>query len=224
MLIDVQTVIFDLDGTLLNRRSSFTQFVRGQWERFNHVLQPVDREQYAQALIENDRDGYAPRRELFPRTLARFQLPLDLADALLQDYRASFPGACVLFPDAESTLTSLRAAGFRLGLITNGSARMQTGKLTSLGLAPTLDTVLISDAEGVSKPHPEIFRRALERLDTAAQHAVFVGDHPEVDVSGARRAGLKSVWRRDRAGAPPVDADATIDKLSDLLDLLGVAQ
>jgi len=220
-LVGLQAVIFDLDGTLLDRRLSFERFVRDQWKRFSRALQSVDQAEYVQTVIKLDRDGYAPRKELFAGTIARFELPSELADTLLRDYRAGFPGACVLFPDAAQTLSCLRAAGLRLGLITNGSVRMQSSKLTCLALAPAFDTVLISDAEGVSKPDPEIFRRALERLTTKPEHAVFVGDHPEVDVSGARQAGMKAVWRRDRTLSQTVQADAIVEELGDLLPLLG---
>jgi putative hydrolase of the HAD superfamily len=222
MLANIEAVVFDLDGTILDRRTSFERFVRGQWERYAHVLQPVGQAQYVQTLIAFDRDGYAPRKELFAGMLARFGLPSELNDALLRDYRAGFPSACSLFPDAAHTLSSLRAGGFKLGLITNGSVRMQGRKLECLALEPAFDTVLISDAEGVSKPDPEIFRRALERLDTMADHAVFVGDHPEVDVSGARGAGMKSIWRRDPTRSRTVEADAIIEELSDLLQVLGL--
>ena len=60
MFADIQAVVFDLDGTLLDRRRSFERFVRDQWQRFAHFLKAVDREQYIQTLIEVDRDGYAP--------------------------------------------------------------------------------------------------------------------------------------------------------------------
>ena len=172
--------------------------MRDQWKRFCRELQSVDEAEYVRTLIELDRDGYAPRNELFAGTLARVGLPSELAETLLRDYRAGFPNACVLFPDAAATLSALRAAGLKLGLITNGSVRMQSAKLTCLALAPAFDTILISEAEGVSKPDPEIFRRALARLRTGPEHAVFVGDHTEVDVCGARGAGMKAVWRRDR--------------------------
>lgn len=220
MLSDVRAVVFDLDGTLLDRRRSFERFVREQWERFGSVLKSVDREQYVQSLIERDRDGYAPRDELFTGIIAQFELPSDLAPTLLKDYRAGFPSACLLFPDATNTLSALRAAGRKLGLITNGSVRMQSAKLASLALSPLFDTILISDAEGVSKPQPEIFERALKRLDVHAAHAIFVGDHPEVDVAGARGADMRAVWRRDPAVSRVVEADAVIDALADLLPLL----
>jgi putative hydrolase of the HAD superfamily len=127
-------VVFDLDGTLLDRRRSFERFVRDQWERFAHFLQPVEQDQYAQILIERDRDGYAPRKELFSGMIAQFELPSSLAKTLLSDYRTVFPSACLLFTDAARTLASLRSAGLKLGLITNGSVRMQSRKLECLAL------------------------------------------------------------------------------------------
>ena len=221
-LTALQAVVFDLDGTLLDRRSSFERFVRDQWTRFSDALQPIDQAEYVRTTIELDGDGYKPRKELFAGALARFGLPPEFGETLLRDYRAGFPRACVLFPDALHTLGSLRAAGLALGLITNGSVRMQSGKLECLALAPSFDAVLISDLEGVAKPDPEIFRRALERLGTTPEHAIFVGDHPDVDVAGARRAGMKAVWRRDPALSRPVEADAVIEAVGDLLPLLGV--
>jgi putative hydrolase of the HAD superfamily len=222
MLADVHAVVFDLDGTLLDRRLSFERFVRDQWSRYSRVLQSVDQAQYVQSAVEHDRDGYAPRKDLFTGTLSRFNLPIDLAETLLEDYRARFPSACLLFADAAPTLLSLREAGLKLGLITNGSVRMQSAKLTCVALASTFDTVLISEAEDISKPDPEIFRRALERLSTKPDHAVFIGDHPVVDVSGARSAGMKAVWRRNGTLPQEVEADSVIDTASDLLALLGV--
>jgi putative hydrolase of the HAD superfamily len=224
MLADVQAVAFDLDGTLLDRRRSFERFVHDQWQRFAHVLKAVEREQYVQTLIEVDCDGYAPRDELFTGIVAQFELPSALAETLLNDYRAAFPSACLLFPDAAPTLFALRASGRKLGLITNGSVRMQSAKLACLALSPMFDTILISDAEGITKPKHQIFHLALERLNVNPAHAVFVGDHPEVDVAGARAAGMRAIWRRDPDVPRVVEADAVIEELGDLLPLLGLEQ
>jgi putative hydrolase of the HAD superfamily len=224
MLADIQAVVFDLDDTLLDRRRSFERFVREQWKRLAGFLHTVDEQQYVQTLIELDHDGYAPRKQLFTGMIARFELPSGLAETLLNDYRAGFPSACLLFPDAALTLSSLRASGLKLGLITNGSVRMQRRKLECLTLSPMFDTILISDAEGISKPDCQIFRRALERLNTNAARAVFVGDHPDVDVAGARAAGMQAIWRRDPSVSRMVEADAVIEELGDLLTLLGPAR
>jgi putative hydrolase of the HAD superfamily len=92
-----------------------------------------------------------------------------------------------------------------------------------LELAPLFDTILISDAEGISKPDRQIFDRALERLNVTAAQAVFVGDHPAVDIAGARGAGMRAIWKRDANVAEAVEADAVIDELAELLTLLRIA-
>ena len=161
---EIHAVLFDLDGTLLDRRRSFELFVRKQRERFVSSLGAIHSDRYVQTLVRLDRDGYGPREELFTGLVSEFDLPPPLATDLLVDYRAGFPSACVLFPDVAHTLSALRSAGLRLGLITNGSVSMQSRKLECLSLSSSFDTILISAAEGISKPDPEIFRRALERL------------------------------------------------------------
>lgn len=216
----LQAVLFDLDDTLLDRRGSFEQFVRDQWTRFCPTVQAIDQEQYVRTLIELDRDGYGPRQGLFGGLTARFGLQSDVADSLLTDYRSRFPRACRLFPDAMPTLASIRAAGLKLGLITNGSFRMQSRKLECVALTAAFDTVLISDAEGISKPDVRIFLRALERLEVEPAAAAFVGDNPEVDIAGARAAGMQTTWRRDPDRSGAVEADAVIDQLGDLVNVL----
>ena len=218
----IDAVVFDLDGTLLDRRGSFERFVRDQRHRFADALQAVQPHDYVAALIRLDRDGYGPRAELYTGVVAQFDLVPDLADCLLTDYRAGFPSACALFPDVVGTLAALRASGLKLGLITNGSVRMQSRKLECLSLFSAFDTVLISEAEGIHKPAPEIFARALERLRADPARSIYVGDHPAIDIAGARAAGMGAVWRRDAAFTGPVEADAIIEEVGDLLALLGL--
>jgi putative hydrolase of the HAD superfamily len=81
---------------------------------------------------------------------------------------------------------------------------------------------LLDDAEGIHKPDRQILHRALARLNANPAPAVFVGDHPEVDVAGARAADMQAVWRRDPRVSRMVEADAVIEELGDLVSLLGL--
>lgn len=95
----------------------------------------------------------------------------------------------VPYPDAADSLRTLREAGLATAVISNADGRVRD-LLRDAGLLPHLDYVMDSHEEGVEKPDPAIFERALARSATTAAHAVYVGDIYEVDVVGARAAGL----------------------------------
>ena len=114
----------------------------------------------------------------------------------------------------------MRKRGLKLGVITNGSVERQGAKLTTLGLDGVFDTVLISQREGLQKPDPLIFLRAVEQCGVTPEEAMFVGDHPEMDVAGASRAGLVPVWKRVPYWEMSTDGAIAIDRLSEVLPLL----
>ncbi len=66
-------------------------------------------------------------------------------------------------------------------------------------------------------PEPEIFQCALRALNVRAGQTVFVGDHPEADVHGAKAVGMKAVWMQDEYWPEPEDA-----VIAQLWDLPGV--
>ena len=89
-------------------------------------------------------------------------------------------------------LARARAAGLRLGVVSNSEGRLAS-VLARVGIAAHFEFVIDSHLEGVHKPDPEIFRRALARLQIAPERAIYAGDIPEVDVLGARAAGMAGV-------------------------------
>ncbi len=92
-------------------------------------------------------------------------------------------------PRTPVALARLREAGYRLGVISNSDGRVMEG-LGAVGLVEPFEVILDSAHVGVEKPDPRIFALALERLGVAAHEALYVGDIYEVDVIGARAAGL----------------------------------
>lgn len=216
----IRAVLFDLDGTLLDRKLAHERFMLDQATRFSADLPGVLPQAYLDVAVRFDRNGTAARKEAFPRIARELALSDELTERLMDDYRAGFPASCTLFPGVEETLEALRGAGLRLGLITNGSTVMQTAKLDAVALRARLDATLISEAEGSRKPEAAIFHLAAARLDASPADCLFVGDNPDADVRGAKAAGMRAVWIRDPWWDEPQEADAVIDEVRQLLPLI----
>jgi putative hydrolase of the HAD superfamily len=95
-------------------------------------------------------------------------------------------------PGTPGALELLRARGLRLGVVSNSDGKVDAA-LAAAGLRPYFEVVVDSTLAGVEKPDPRIFGVALDAMGLAADDAVYVGDVYEVDVVGARRAGLQPV-------------------------------
>ena len=91
-----------------------------------------------------------------------------------------------------AALDRMRAAGMLLGVISNSEGGLRKA-LDRAGLSQRLDVMLDSALEGVHKPNPEIFQRALTRLGVAPERALYAGDIPDVDLAGAAAAGMRGV-------------------------------
>lgn len=129
-----------------------------------------------------------------------------------------------LFPNAERTLTELKARGMRLALLTNGEAQSQRAKVEKIGLGAHFSVCLIEGELGFGKPDTRIFQLALDKLQVPATHAWMVGDRLEFDILGAQNTGIQGIWcDYTRKGLPfdsPVVPDAIINDISEILTLL----
>lgn len=92
-------------------------------------------------------------------------------------------------PGTPAALTRLREAGLRLAVISNSDGRAEEA-LEAVGIREQFEFVIDSQLVGVEKPDPRIFAIALERMGLGPADGLYVGDIYEVDVIGARRAGL----------------------------------
>lgn len=101
-------------------------------------------------------------------------------------------GAWRIFDDALPALTSLKEQGIRLGVISNWDDRLRP-LLNSLGLADRFETIVVSCEVGASKPSHAPFQAAANALNLAPDKILHVGDSLDMDVGGARGAGLHAV-------------------------------
>jgi len=137
--------------------------------------------------------------------------------------------ARVLFPDTLATVDSLCERGYALGIVTNRAygGPVFLDDLRQMGLLRYFppQSIAISADLGYRKPHPAIFRHAMQGLGEAVPATAMVGDRLHADVMGARQLGMYAVWRphADELAMPlpsgQVAPDAVIRQTADLLSL-----
>jgi putative hydrolase of the HAD superfamily len=106
-----------------------------------------------------------------------------------------------LYEDALPVLADLRGRGLKLGLISNGSRDLEEFVRHH---ALDVDCAVGSRSFGRTKPHPDIFHRALALLEVEANQTAMVGDSYEDDVEGARALGMRA-FLLDRDGRYPAE-------------------
>jgi putative hydrolase of the HAD superfamily len=225
--LEVDAVLFDAGGTLIRLDYAF---MRACAHRRNHDVSHAALAR-GEAVVRREIDRRAvqtggPRDRDADRVSMYFGAVLECAGVVRPAAEAAAAELAeeharsnlwrVAMPGAAEALAGLRARGFRVGVVSNADGRV-AALLEAAGLAPHLETIVDSHLEGVEKPDPEIFRRALARIDVAPAHAVYVGDIFAIDVLGARAAGLSAVLIDETGGY----ADVACPRIAALGELLG---
>jgi putative hydrolase of the HAD superfamily len=206
-------VIFDLDDTLYPH----LQHVHSG---FAAVATYVDRRHGVPA-----RDAYASLRRMrelghqgteFQQLCQVYRLDSAIVPDLVRAYQTHRPQLW-LKHGAVAALTTLRDAGWRTALLTNGDPVIQAAKVGALGLEALVDHVVYASEHAPGgKPAREPFIEVLRRLHIAPDDAVMVGDDPVNDVEGARALGIRTIFLAGAGRTPHPGADAVVHLLSDV--------
>jgi len=127
-------------------------------------------------------------------------------------------GALCPYPEVVRVLETLRAEGYRLGVISNWSWNLEE-RVRQVGLDRYFDLVLASACAGCQKPHPRIFQQALAALGCLPHEAIHIGDSYRADVIGARGVGMEALWL-DREGRGGHDDCRAIRDLNEVLSIV----
>jgi HAD superfamily hydrolase (TIGR01509 family) len=178
-------VVCDLDGTLVDQIAAAqawaAEFVE-DWKLPDAAAECI-------ALRLRER---RPKGSLFQDIAEDWSLRVTGED-IAAAYRRRMP-ELVRCADADrEALRRLRAAGWSLGIATNGTVANQEGKIRATGLASLVDAWVSSEEVGARKPDPEIFRILARRMGHPLE-GWMVGDSLEHDVAGGAAAGLRTIW------------------------------
>jgi len=204
------TVLFDLDGTLIDSIELILNSARYAFEKLDREC-PPDSEWTAGIGI--------PLFTMFGRYAK------DAADqaALIAAYReyqlANHDRLIRCYDDVVDTVAMLSASGHELGIVTSKSEALAMRGLAHVGLARFMDTVVGCDSSTRHKPDPEPVQIALHRLDCAPENAVFVGDSVH-DILAGNAAGvttLAATWGAfKKADLEPGKPDFYLEHISEL--------
>jgi len=199
--VRVRAVLFDLGGTLVDEKDfdSWVALAR----RVYLDLDPDNlRHAFLEVEAQLDADPYPGAREdrlvdFWQRTLSRAaEKPVDTATtrrfiaAVREDERP-----VRLYSDARRCLDILRGERRSLGVVSNSTSEAAVRRiLDRVGILDYFDPVVSSGTEGVEKPDPEIFRRAVRRSAVRPEEAMFVGNLARTDAKAAQAAGLFGIW------------------------------
>lgn len=161
------------------------------------------------------------QRPYFDAIMEALQIDAAAWPAISESFRSENERASiwsVMHDDTPDVLAALRARGYTLGVVSNADGRVAAA-LAACGLARHFSAVIDSHVVGVEKPDARIFRLALEACGAQPEQTVFIGDIYEIDVQGARNAGITPLLIDPLGLYGEVDCPR-IDRLARLLEIL----
>lgn len=182
------------------------------------VLEPL--EAYVTSESEDEIDYVDVYRDTWHG--AGLQLPDGLLHEILDSEQLVWDRTVRVDPDTRQVLQWLRAQGIRLGICSNAPfpPEMMRRQMTSKGIGELVDAIVLSSEVGKRKPSPEIYRAALQAIDTQAERTLFVGDRLREDYEGPRAIGMRAMIVLAHAEASAPDGVPAINTLADLQDVL----
>jgi 2-haloacid dehalogenase len=220
----VSACVFDAYGTLFDFASAAA--------RCEDI--PPERRAALTSLWRDKQLQYTWLRTLENRYADFWQVTADALDFTLESLELASPPLRARlmelylglepFPEVAAVLGALRAAGFKIAILSNGTPAMLEALVSRSGLKTFFDAVLSADAVRTFKTHPKVYQYALDTLGLPARAISFQSSNAW-DAHGASDFGMRVVWcnrygqRRERLPGKP---DFEIRTLAELPALLGV--
>lgn len=211
--MNIKTVLFDLDGTLIDTNELIDESFRHTFKTYDYVF------------TDEEIRGFngPPLRDTF------YNLNNGLAEEMIQTYRehniANHEVYIQAFPHVEETIKALLEMDIKIGIV---SAKMRPGVdlgLSIAGLSKYFETIVTIDDVKNPKPHPESVFLAMEKLQAKPAATIMVGDNFH-DIEAGRDAGTQTAavaWSKKGKGfLQQYNPTYMLEDMSDLIKIIGV--
>lgn len=210
----VRALIFDLDGTLIDRQKAFKEFLRREFLNITSDESLIN--EMIKDIVIWDDFGRIPRSISFKKWEEKYKLEGITSKELDEKWKNESGKKCYLYDDVKDTLSKLKEK-YKIGILTNGSPLSQRRKLDSINIYDLIDYSLISGEYEVSKPDTKIYKYVCSQMGFKEDECVYIGDTFDIDYDGAINAGLNAVFVNHKNEVHP--EAKMIDNLSDLLKI-----
>ncbi|MBL4606439.1 MAG: HAD-IA family hydrolase [Pseudomonadales bacterium] len=181
-----ETVLFDLDGTLLDTAPDFILVLNALREEYG--LGPLPNE-----IIRNTVSNGA-------RALVTLGFDVNEGDVnfetyrekLLKAYQSQLGQASCLFPGINNLLKKLEEKNIPWGVVTNKPSRFAIPLLETLALSQRCDVLICADQVTDAKPHPESLLKACKLVNAKPENSIYIGDHKR-DIEAGQRANMTTI-------------------------------
>ena len=214
----IDTVLFDLDGTLVDTAPDLGYALNVQLERHGKATLPLE-------VIR----PYASHGTRGLLHIGFGMTPQDAKFAMMRDeyldiYDQVFTRSPRLFDGMESLLSTLEDKGVHWGVVTNKPRRFTRPLIESMGLSPRASAVISGDDAPQPKPSPATLLMACAKIGTTPLKCIYIGDAAR-DIEAGRAAGMKTAVALfgyiDSSDKPNEwMADFMIQKPEELIDIL----
>lgn len=219
MFADVETVLFDLDGTLIDSAPDLGAAVDRM--RVQRGLPSLPLERYRPMAGAGARGMLSIAFDITPEH-DQFAV---LREEFFRNYEACMTERTHAFDGVQALIEALQRRGTRWGVVTNKSSRFTAPLTRAMPLFSGAAVVISGDTTAHAKPHPEPLFEAARRIGVAPARCLYVGDDVR-DIEAGLAAGMRTVAARYGYLGPEADisrwgAHASIGQPMGLLDLLG---
>ncbi len=199
---NITDIFIDLDHTLwdfdTNSKSAFEKLLKKHQipihiNTFLEIYEPVNRqywEQYSKQQKTKTEVKFGRLTDTFK--ILKIDISRQIIEVMAVDYLDFLKRESVLMDGAIELLDYLKNK-YRLHILTNGFVEVQSDKIRFSGLDSYFEHLITSEATGKLKPHPDIFKYALQKAGTFAHQSYMIGDNFQSDVLGARNVGMHAI-------------------------------
>ncbi|WP_096269458.1 pyrophosphatase PpaX [Paucisalibacillus globulus] len=177
--MNIHTILFDLDGTLIDTNKLITESF---YHTFNHFGLEFTHDEI---LAFNG----PPLKETFEK------IDLDKAEAMITTYREHnlehHDAYVKIFPNVKETLEKLKKQGIQLGIVTTKMRGTAIRGMKITGIYDYFDTIIALDDITNAKPHPEPVLSAMKNIQADPETTLMVGDNHH-DIESGHNAGVKT--------------------------------